>query len=247
MNQAAAPIETNVLPRVLVGVCTLNEVGNITAMIERLRLVLPEADVLIVDDNSSDGTSQAVTQWASQDKHVKLLTRYERGLGGAIRTAMQAAVDGKYDFFLNLDGDLSHSPDDLPRLLDRADQQPPVDVVVGSRYIDGGQIVGWPIHRKWMSRIVNRFATLCLRLPVKDCSGSMRCYRVSSLGSMDLASLRSNGYSVLEEVLVRLNRMDAAMAEVPITFTDRTKGESKLTIREAIRSTWQILNLAFRR
>lgn len=213
-------------------------------MVTQLRAVLPDADLVVVDDSSTDGTGDLVGRLAEADENVSLVVRQERGLGGAIRHAMQIAISGDYDLFLNLDGDLSHDPAQLPRLLDRIIRNPPVDVVIGSRYVAGGSIDGWPVHRKLMSRMVNRFATLCLRLRVADCSGSMRCYRVAALRRIDIGSLRSNGYAVLEEVLVRLDRGGAGMAEVPITFTDRQRGHSKLTVREAIRAASQMAEMA---
>ena len=115
---------------------------------------------------------------------------------------MEDAIAGGYDYFLNLDGDLSHDPDQLPTLLHRMKQPPTVDVVIGSRYIRGGAIDGWPLHRRMMSRMVNGFATRVLRLPVSDCSGSMRCYRVAALRRIGVENIRSDGYSVLEELLV---------------------------------------------
>ncbi|QDT03826.1 Undecaprenyl-phosphate mannosyltransferase [Rubripirellula lacrimiformis] len=231
-------------PRVLIGVCTLNEADNIVTMLPLLRRSVPDADILVIDDRSTDGTIQLVEAAAKQDPKIHLDVRDERGLGGAIRHAMQAAVDRGYDFFINLDGDLSHNPQQLPQLLERSLALPAVDVVIGSRYVDQGKIVGWPMHRRIMSRMVNRFATLCLRLPVQDCSGSMRCYRVSAIEKISLGTMRSNGYSVLEEILVRLHRNGSPMAEVPITFTDRLRGQSKLTPKEAARSIWQMLKLA---
>jgi dolichol-phosphate mannosyltransferase len=160
---------------------------------------------------------------------------------------MTYAIEQGYDYFLNLDGDLSHDPDKLPALLERALDSESVDVVIGSRYVQGGSIVGWPIHRKWMSRLVNRFATLCLRLPVHDCSGSMRCYRVDALSRIGMSNVRAGGYAVLEELLVILHRQGSRMVEIPITFTDRRQGESKLTFREATVSTLQMLALAVKR
>ena len=230
--------------RILIGVCTLNEAANIEPMVKSLREAVPHADVLIVDDNSPDGTADIVRGLGKEDTKIRVDVRTERGLGGAIRHAMVAAIDGGYDWFINLDGDFSHDPADLPRMMAAANE---ADVVIGSRYVTGGAIVGWPLRRKLMSRMVNRFATLCLRLPVKDCSGSMRCYRVAKLQEVEAETLVSQGYSVLEEILIRLNEANASMVEVPITFTDRTRGESKLTTREALRSMGQMMKLALKR
>ncbi len=231
---------------VLVGVCTYNEAANIEEMIYRLRQSLPQADLLIVDDNSPDGTGAIACAMADGNENLRVMVREnERGLGSAIRAAMQVAIDENYQYFINLDGDLSHDPHDLPTLLSKASSDPAIDVVVGSRYVKGGRIVGWPRHRRLVSRLVNRFATLCLRLPVSDCSGSMRCYRVSALAEMDLSRLRSQGYSLLEEILLLLKQRDATMVEVPITFTDRQRGKSKLTLREALRSAAQIVRMFF--
>lgn len=233
--------------RILIGICTLNEADNIVTLITRLRLAIPTADILVIDDESSDGTAELVTRMIEKDPSVMIIIRHEaRGLGGAIRHAMKYAIEHNYDYFLNLDGDLSHDPDELPTLLRRARESPDIDVVIGSRYVKGGMIVGWPLHRKLMSRMVNRFATSILRLPVNDCSGAMRCYRVDALARIGLSTLRSEGYSVLEELLIRLHRQNATLAEVPITFTDRREGHSKLTLREAVRSTGHMLAMAMR-
>jgi len=231
--------------RILVGLCTYNEAENIGPILARLRDVMPLAEILVVDDNSPDGTPDLVRAWARDDPMVHVIVREnERGLGGAIRRAIRFAIDHEYDFFLNLDADLSHDPAELPELLRVAQGPPPRDVVVGSRYVEGGSIVGWPLRRRVMSRMLNRFASLFLRLPVNDCSGSMRCYRVEALRGLNPKSLRSRGYALLEELLVRLQRQNASFAEVPITFADRSRGESKLTMIEAIRSAIQILRLA---
>jgi dolichol-phosphate mannosyltransferase len=231
-------------PKILVAVCTLREAANITAILEQLRASVPDADLLVVDDNSDDGTADLARQFADQDGRTRVIVRNETGLGGALRLAMQIAVEGKYDWFVNLDADFSHDPSEVTRLVNRAIQGPDVDVVIGSRYIAGGRILGWPLYRRWMSRWVNRIAKARLELNVADCSGSMRCYRVSSLRRMGLDKLSSNGYSVLEEVLVVMQRtIDAKFVEVPITFTDRHAGESKLTMAEAIRSIKKIWSL----
>lgn len=200
-------LATGATDRTLVGVCTLNEAENIGALVSRLKRSIPAADILVVNDDSTDATGAIVTELSLADPSIMLtVRRNEKGLGTAIRHAMSFAIENDYTFFLNLDGDLSHDPDQLAMLFNRAKQDPPVDVVIGSRYIAGASIVGWPVRRKIMSRIVNGFARLCLRLPVNDCSGSMRCYRVATLKKIDLTQLKSSGYSVLEELLVQLNR-----------------------------------------
>lgn len=230
-------------PRVLVCVCTLNEAANIESLIHGVRAALPDADVLVVDDDSPDRTAELVQKIAEMDPAVRVFVRKgETGLGSAIRFGMSVALEEGYCYFLNMDGDLSHDPDQLPALFELA-MSKQVDVVIGSRYVAGGSVVGWSLHRRLMSRFVNWFATGGLGLAVKDCSGSFRCYRVETLQKLGLENLQSNGYAVLEEVLVRLQRQGASMAEVPIDFNDRKMGKSKLTAREALRSLFQIFSM----
>jgi dolichol-phosphate mannosyltransferase len=232
---------------VLVAVCTLCEAANIIGVLEQLRASVPGADLLVIDDDSNDHTADLAGQFALQDGRTRVIVRKETGLGGAIRLAMKIAVEGQYKWLVNLDADFSHDPAQIPRLIDRAIQAPDVDVVIGSRYVAGGRIEGWPLYRRWMSRWVNRIAKSRLGLGIADCSGSMRCYRVESLQRMGLDRLSSNGYAVLEEVLVVMQRtIDAKFAEVPITFTDRHAGQSKLTFAEAIRSVRKIWSLGQR-
>ena len=250
---SAAPVEEVTPAEVdgagaLVAVCTYNERENLPELVQRVRAVLPAADVLVVDDDSPDGTGSWAEQAARQDARLRVIVRKnERGLGTALLRAVRASIEGDYRYLLNLDGDLSHDPADLPRLLGLAQQsQPPADVVVGSRYVPGGSIHGWPVRRRVMSHLVNRFATGVLRLPVRDCSGSLRCYRVERLRRLDLDELHCRGYAMLEEILLRLHRSGARLTEVPITFTERRLGNSKLTWGEAARSAAQMVRLAVR-
>ncbi len=218
--------------------------GNVRELLRQIHAALPSADVLVVDDDSPDDTAVAVREYAREQGgpvSIKCLVRNQRGLGGAIRTAMTTAIEGGYDLFCNLDGDLSHSPADLPRLV--AAVAAGADVAVGSRYVAGGQIVGWPLRRKWMSYVINTITRRRLRLPVRDASGSFRCYRVSRLALIDLSDQSYEGYAFIQEVLLRLHRTGAQFAEVPITFTERVRGESKLSFREAIRSGWTIITM----
>jgi dolichol-phosphate mannosyltransferase len=236
---------TNSSDRLLVAVCTYNERQNLPLLVDKIHDLLPTATIVVVDDDSPDGTGQWVAEAAEDDPRLQCIIRSnQRGLGGALRTAILWAIDHKFDWMLNLDADHSHDPCDLVRLLDQATSTaPPLDCVVGTRYADGGGTPGWPRHRQWMSRAVNRFATGVLRLPVSDCSGSLRCYRVDALRAIRPESLRSNGYAVFEEILVRLRRSGARFGEVPITFHQRHSGDSKLSATEALKAAWQITKL----
>jgi len=234
--------------RLLVAICTFNELENLPELTERIIAVLPHADLLIVDDDSPDGTGRwAVAQAVDDDRFKVIIREQERGLGGAIRRALQFAVDQDYDLLINLDGDLSHEPEVLPSMVSLITGDPAIDVVVGSRYCPGGSVRGWPLRRKVMSRLVNRFATSVLRLPVSDCSGSLRCYRVAMIRKIAPETLQSEGYAILEEILLRLRALRAKMAEIPIVFNDRTRGQSKLTAGETLRSARQLIRMALAR
>ena len=141
-----------------------------------------------------------------------------------------------------MDADLSHPPSLLAALVEAARS---ADVAVGSRYVEGGSIVGWPLHRRVMSRCVNAYARIALRLPTKDCSGSFRCYRVSKLRELSLDRIRSKGYSFFEEILWHLRHANARCVEVTFTFQDRRKGKSKINLREATNALRIIASLAF--
>lgn len=167
----------------------------------------------------------------------------KQGLGTATREGLQWCLDRSYDFIINLDADLSHPPQYAPHLL-AACQGPPSDstganstaasdVVIGSRYVTGGSSPGLPRHRRWISRLLNVYANRLLRLPVKDCSGSYRCYRVAALRRIDLSELQCPGYGFLEELLVALHRSGARLAEYPIEFRARSGGHSKLGLSDA--------------
>lgn len=249
LSDAAAAASPQQRSRLLIAICTYNERANLPPLVDAVHQALPAADILVVDDDSPDGTGRWADELSQTLPFLRTMIRSgQRGLGGALREAIREAVASDYEWLLNLDGDFSHDPADLPRLLERAtNPQSPADVVVGTRYAMGGHIEGWPLRRRVMSRMVNRFATGILRLPVSDCSGSLRCYRVAALKKIHPETLRSNGYAIFEELLVRLARVGSVMAEVPITFHERRHGASKLSASEAIRSAAQIVRLAYRR
>ncbi len=255
--------------------CTYNEAENLPKLLQQLAVHLPFADVLVVDDNSPDGTAtvvQSQTRFAGtlrsveNAKHLELHGLHgtaaqnnssaiyllgrdgKHGLGTATRTGLQWCVQQPYDFVVNLDADLSHDPADAPRLLSACmAESPECDVAVGSRYIAGGGIQGLAVHRRVMSRLLNAYATRLLGLPIKDCSGSYRCYRASSLLGLDFDRLVCPGYGFLEEILVALHRRGAQLCEIPIEFRARSSGHSKLGISDAWGAMAVIHRLAWRR
>jgi dolichol-phosphate mannosyltransferase len=221
-------------PRVLVSMATYNEHDNLAPLIAEIRQALPAADVLVVDDNSPDGTGRLADQLAAADSHIQVIHRAGKlGLGTAIVTAMRYAMDHGYDLFVNMDADFSHHPRYLPALVAGMKRH---DVMIGSRYIKGGGTAHWPWTRELISRSVNVLVRVLMRLPARDCSGGYRCYRVAILRKAGLDRLLSLGYSFQQEVLYRCRRAGAKVGETPIIFENRRAGASKVNPREATRS-----------
>lgn len=241
------PTPSNESQRLLVAACTYNEIENLPTLIAKIQAAVPGADVLVIDDNSPDGSGRWATDAADASESITAIVRDgKQGLGSAIVLAMQHAIDLQYDGLINLDADLSHDPGDIPRLLAEA-RRTSADIVIGSRYVRGGSIRGWPLRRRVLSALLNRVATTFLRLPVQDCSGAFRYYRVAKLSTLDLTEIRSTGYAMLEEVLWLLSRSNAKIQEVPICFTNREEGKSKLNFSESVRSGWAILTMRRKR
>ncbi|MEZ6137099.1 MAG: polyprenol monophosphomannose synthase [Pirellulaceae bacterium] len=233
--------------RVLVLLCTYNEVDNLPTAVERLHVALPQADVLVVDDNSPDGTGRWLREQVKTDRQLFHLPRdSKQGLGTALQAGIAWCLERPYDFVINLDADLSHNPSDSPSLLS-ACSEPTCDVAIGSRYIAGGGTAGLKWHRRWLSRALNAYATRLLRLPLTDCSGSFRCYRTNILRKISLERLTCSGYGFLEEILVHLQRAGARFCEVPIEFEMRGSGASKLGLSDAIGALRVIHQLALGR
>jgi dolichol-phosphate mannosyltransferase len=229
--------------RVLVALATYNEIGNLPALVDEIERVLPEADLLVVDDNSPDGTGNWCDERAQKDPRLKCVHRPgKQGLGSATIAAMHHAIDESYDRFISMDADWSHNPQYLPALL-RATGD--ADVALGSRYCPGGAIEGWPLHRRILSHAANGLTSLMLRLPVRDTSGAFRAYRVSALRKIDLSQVRASGYAYLEEILWHLHRAGAKMVDVPITFRERRAGKSKINAKEAVAKLRTLVRLAY--
>jgi dolichol-phosphate mannosyltransferase len=217
--------------RTLVALATYNEIENLPGLTDAILHALPNADLLVVDDNSPDGTGRWCDERAASEPRFKCLHRAGKmGLGSATLEAIRHAIAHDYDVIVTMDADWSHDPAHLPELLSATEG---ADVAVGSRYVIGGAIDGWPWHRRLLSRALNLFSHAMLRLPIHDTSGAFRTYRVAKLREIDLDSIRATGYAYLEEILWHLAEADATFAEVPITFRQRRAGRSKISWREA--------------
>jgi len=235
--------------KTLITVATYNEMDNLPRLVEEIFRFVPEADLLVIDDNSPDGTGQWCDRRREQDPRVACLHRPGKlGLGTATLAGMEYAVEHGYRYMLNMDADFSHPPQYLPALLAGMDPPdgPPVDVMIGSRYVAGGGIEGWPLKRRLMSRAVNLYARWLLGLAPKDCSGAFRCYRTELLQKLDFEAILSRGYSFQEEILWRLKRLGARIGETPIVFVDRQRGVSKIDAGEAVAAVRIILRLGLK-
>jgi dolichol-phosphate mannosyltransferase len=220
--------------RVLVSLATYNERDNLAALILGIHEMLPAADVLVIDDNSPDGTGRLADQLAALDGRIQVLHRPGKlGLGTATLEGMRFAMRNDYDLLVNMDADFSHHPRHLPALMAGMRGR---ELMIGSRYVPGGGTVNWPWTRRLTSWGVNVLARLLLRLPVRDTSGAYRCYRVDLLRRTDLDGLWSRGYSFQEEVLYRFRLAGCRFGETPIVFEDRRAGSSKVNLREVVRS-----------
>jgi dolichol-phosphate mannosyltransferase len=213
--------------RPLVIVPTYNERANLIPLLEGL-LAIPDVRVLIVDDASPDGTGQIADAYAAANRaRVQVLHRTgKRGLGLSYIDGMYVALRTDATHICQMDADLSHNPADVPRLLHAAEQ---ADFVIGSRYVAGGRIENWPLHRRMLSAFANRYIRAITRLAIRDCTSGFRCWRREALERLPLASIRSDGYAFIVELAWEASRAGLRCAEVPITFVERREGASKLS------------------
>ena len=240
--QPAAPAARE--PRILVSLATYNEAGNLLPLIEEIHWYVPAADVLVIDDNSPDGTGRLADELAAKDPRVHVLHRPGKlGLGTATLAAMNYAMEHDYAYLQNMDADFSHPPRYLPGILAGMSKY---DVMIGSRYTKGGGTQNWPFARRFISQSVNLMVRFLFRMPVKDASGAYRCYRVSKLREAHLERTRSRGYSFQQEVLFRCHKAGCQLGEYPILFENRRAGASKVNTTEAVRSIAMILLIGLR-
>jgi len=215
--------------RPLVIIPTYDERENLPSLIGQL-LAIPELRILIVDDASPDGTGQLADEYAAANRaRVQVLHRTgKRGLGLSYIDGMYVALRTDATHICQMDADLSHNPEDVPRLLEAAER---ADFVIGSRYVPGGRIENWPLHRRLLSAFANRYIRAITRLTIRDCTSGFRCWRREALEQLPLASIRSDGYAFIVELAWEASRVGLRCAEVPITFVERRQGASKLSGR----------------
>jgi dolichol-phosphate mannosyltransferase len=213
--------------RVVIVMPTYNERQNLEIMAGRIRESTPDADLLIVDDNSPDGTVDLADKLAEADPHVHVMHRTEKaGLGRAYVAGFSWALERDYDVICEMDADGSHRPEDLPRVLKGL---PAADAVIGSRYVPGGTVVNWPLSRQVLSRGANVYNRIMLGVKIRDATGGFRAYKAATLRRLDLDNIESAGYCFQIDMTLRVLQAGLTVTEVPITFVERERGASKMS------------------
>lgn len=213
--------------RVLTVIPTYNEKENLPIVVERLRAAVPDCDILVVDDNSPDGTGQLADSMAVDDSHINVLHRTVKdGLGGAYLAGFDWGLEAGYDVLVEMDADCSHQPEQLPLLLQAIEGG--ADLAIGSRYVPGGKTKNWPLHRQILSRGANLYTRLILGTKVKDITAGYRAYRREALQKLNLEGIDSKGYVFQVDLAWRSEQAGLKIVEVPITFVEREIGSSKM-------------------
>ena len=226
----------------LVVLPTYNERENLQPLAQRLLKLPVSVDMLVVDDNSPDGTGKLADELAAEHPSIHVLHRTEKsGLGRAYISGFKWALERGYEFVFELDGDFSHNPDDIPMFLEAAQN---ADLVLGSRYVNGIRIMNWPLSRLMLSKSAATYVRLITGMPFTDPTGGYKCFRRRALEACRLDEITSNGYSFQIEMTHKLWRQGLRVVEVPIIFSERFHGHSKMSghiIREALIMVWRLL------
>ncbi|HWD19691.1 MAG TPA: polyprenol monophosphomannose synthase [Verrucomicrobiae bacterium] len=233
----------------LVIVPTYNERENLPVMADRLARLPVAVDMLLVDGNSQDGTAQLADELCAKLPWLHVLhEKGKNGLGRAYCAGFAWALQREYEFIMEMDCDLSHNPDDIPRLLEAAQN---ADLVLGSRYCDGIRVINWPLRRLLLSVGAARYVQIITGMPFSDPTGGFKCFRRRALQSINLEAIRSNGYSFQIEMTHKIWMKGMRVVEAPIVFTERLKGHSKMSgniVREALAMVWRLwMQAGFRR
>lgn len=224
---------------VLVCIPTYNEALNLERIVGRVRASVPDAHVLVADDNSPDGTGRIADRLAAEDDHVHVLhRRSKQGLGAAYLDAFGWALDRGYDIVVEMDADGSHRPEELPQLLTAVEAG--ADLVLGSRWVPGGRVVNWPKSRELISRGGNTYARMALGIPLRDATGGYRAFRAATLKGLDLHDVASQGYCFQVDLARRALDRGFTIVEVPITFVEREAGVSKMSRGIVAEAFWRV-------
>ena len=225
----------------LVIIPTYNELDNIKLIVPDLLGRYNNLDILVVDDNSPDGTGNFIRELAESNERVKLIVREKKmGLGTAYTEGFKYALNNVYEYIFEMDADYSHDPKEIANFLKAIKEY---DLVLGSRYINGVNVVNWPMRRLLLSYFANIYTRLITGLPIRDATGGYKCFRRNVLESIDFNDVKSNGYAFQIEMTYKAWRKDFKVGEIPITFVDRTMGHSKMSkkiVREAVFMVWKL-------
>jgi len=225
----------------LIIIPTYNELENIKRLIPDILDRYENTDILIVDDNSPDGTGSYVSSLASSDKRIRIIQREKKlGLGTAYITGFKYAIQNKYDFIFEMDADYSHDPGEIENFLKAIEHN---DLVLGSRYLTGVNVINWPMRRLILSYFANFYTHFITRLPIHDSTGGYKCFRREVLEAINLDKIKSNGYAFQIEMTYKAWKKGFRIKEISIIFVDRVKGNSKMSrkiVREAILMVWKL-------
>lgn len=227
--------------KILIIIPTYNESENIERLVQDIFVHLPQAEILIIDDNSPDGTGGIADKLSQNNPAVSVIHRMEKmGMGNAYNQGFRYAIEHNYDVVFEMDADFSHKPSDLPRLLDNLKDN---GLVIGSRYVKGGGTVNWGIIRRFVSNFGNLYARAILNMPIKDITAGFRCYYVSVLKKVDLDQVKSDGYGFQIEMAYMVKKAGYNIKEIPIIFEDRRAGRSKMSKNIIIEALIRVLSI----
>lgn len=230
--------------RTLVIIPTYNEIENIGTVLREVLSLSPDIDILVIDDNSQDGTGEYVDEFSKKEKRVSIIHRERKlGLGTAYKLGFQYAMDKKYDYIFEMDADLSHNPKDIPRFLEKIKG---CDLVIGSRYKNGVSVVNWPMSRLLLSYFANIYARIITGVPIRDLTAGFKCYRREVLEAMDLKKIQSDGYGFQIETVFWAHKKGFNIEEIPIIFVDRVEGTSKMSKHIIWEAFWLVWKLRIR-
>lgn len=231
----------------LVIIPTYNERENVATVIKKLNSLNTGVDILVVDDNSPDGTAEIVKGLQKECKNLSLLKRSGKlGLGTAYIKGFNWALERRYQYILEMDADLSHNPDDVPRLIKECKKG--YDLVIGSRYCDGVNVINWPIKRLLLSYSANKYTRIVTGLPIKDATAGFKCFNRKVLENINFNRVKSSGYSFQIEMNFRVWKKGYSLKEIPIVFEERSEGKSKMSkniVFEAVFMVWKLKILSF--